>query len=29
MVVGMHPMMFMWGVGGLVMVLMMLVFWGS
>jgi putative membrane protein len=25
---GMHPMMFMWGVGGLVMMLMMLVFWG-
>ena len=24
----MHPMMFMWGVGGLVMMLMMLVFWG-
>ena len=25
---GMHPMMFMWGAGGLVMMLMMLVFWG-
>jgi putative membrane protein len=25
---GMHPMMFMWGAGGLVMILMMLVFWG-
>ena len=25
---GMHPMMFMWGTGGLVMMLMMLVFWG-
>jgi len=25
---GMHPMMFMWGAGGLVMLLMMLVFWG-
>ena len=25
---GMHPMMFMWGDGGLVMMLMMLVFWG-
>jgi putative membrane protein len=24
----MHPMMFMWGAGGLVMMLMMLVFWG-
>ena len=24
---GMHPMMFMWGAGGLVMMLMMLVFW--
>ena len=23
-----HPMMFMWGAGGLVMMLMMLVFWG-
>ena len=25
---GMHPMMFMWGAGGLVMMLMMLLFWG-
>ena len=25
---GTHPMMFMWGAGGLVMMLMMLVFWG-
>ena len=25
---GMHPMMFMWGAGGLVMMLMMLVLWG-
>jgi len=25
---GMHPMMFMWGAGGLVMMLMMLMFWG-
>ena len=25
---GMHPMLFMWGAGGLVMMLMMLVFWG-
>jgi putative membrane protein len=25
---GMHPMMFMWGAGGLVMMVMMLVFWG-
>ena len=25
---GAHPMMFMWGAGGLVMMLMMLVFWG-
>ena len=25
---GMHPMMFMWGAGGLVMMFMMLVFWG-
>jgi len=25
---GMHPMMFMWGAGGLVMMLMMLVVWG-
>jgi putative membrane protein len=25
---GMHPMMFMWGAGGLVMLVMMLVFWG-
>lgn len=25
---GMHPMMFMWGAGGLVMMLMMFVFWG-
>jgi putative membrane protein len=25
---GMHPMVFMWGAGGLVMILMMLVFWG-
>jgi putative membrane protein len=25
---GMHPMMFIWGAGGLVMMLMMLVFWG-
>jgi putative membrane protein len=25
---GMHPMVFMWGAGGLVMMLMMLVFWG-
>src|SRR5215467_4729643 len=25
---GWHPMMFMWGAGGLVMILMMLVFWG-
>jgi putative membrane protein len=25
---GMHPMMFMWGAGGLAMMLMMLVFWG-
>src|SRR5262245_45489305 len=25
---GMHRMMFMWGAGGLVMMLMMLVFWG-
>ena len=25
---GMHPMMFMWGAGGLVMMLMMLAFWG-
>ena len=25
---GRHPMMFMWGAGGLVMMLMMLVFWG-
>ncbi len=24
----MHPMMFMWGAGGLVMMLMMLAFWG-
>jgi putative membrane protein len=24
----MHPMMFMWGAGGLVMMLMMLVLWG-
>jgi putative membrane protein len=24
----MHPMMFMWGAGGLIMMLMMLVFWG-
>ena len=24
----MHPMVFMWGAGGLVMILMMLVFWG-
>jgi putative membrane protein len=24
----MHPMVFMWGAGGLVMMLMMLVFWG-
>src|SRR5262249_10795434 len=24
----MHPMMFMWGAGGLVMMLMMLIFWG-
>ncbi len=24
----MHPMMFMWAAGGLVMMLMMLVFWG-
>jgi len=24
----MHPMMFMWGVGGLVMIAVMLVFWG-
>ncbi len=24
----MHPMMFMWGAGGLVMMFMMLVFWG-
>jgi putative membrane protein len=24
----MHPMMFMWGAGGLVMMLMMLLFWG-
>ena len=24
----MHPMMFIWGAGGLVMMLMMLVFWG-
>ena len=26
---GMHPMVFMWGAGGLVMMLMMLIFWGS
>ncbi len=25
---GMHPMVFMWGAGGLVMMLMMLVLWG-
>jgi putative membrane protein len=25
---GMHPMMFMWGAGGLIVMLMMLVFWG-
>jgi putative membrane protein len=25
---GMHPMMFVWGAGGLVMMLMMFVFWG-
>ena len=25
---GMHPIVFMWGAGGLVMLLMMLVFWG-
>jgi len=25
---GMHPMMFMWGAGGLVMMLMMFLFWG-
>lgn len=25
---GTHPMMFMWGAGGLVMMLMMLAFWG-
>jgi putative membrane protein len=25
---GMHPMTFMWGAGGVVMMLMMLVFWG-
>ncbi len=25
---GMHPMMFMWGAGGLVMMFMMLAFWG-
>ena len=25
---GMHPMWWMWGAGGLVMMLMMLVFWG-
>jgi putative membrane protein len=25
---GMHPMMFMWGAGGLVVMIMMLVFWG-
>lgn len=25
---GMHPIMVMWGAGGLVMILMMLVFWG-
>jgi putative membrane protein len=25
---GWHPMRFMWGAGGLVMILMMLVFWG-
>jgi putative membrane protein len=24
----MHPMMFMWGAGGLMMLVMMLVFWG-
>jgi putative membrane protein len=25
---GMHPMMFMWGAGGLVIMLMMVIFWG-
>jgi putative membrane protein len=25
---GMHPMVFMWGAGGIVMMFMMLVFWG-
>ncbi len=25
---GMHPMAFMWGAGGIVMMVMMLVFWG-
>jgi putative membrane protein len=25
---GMHPMMFMWGAGGLVMMVLMLAFWG-